>query len=464
VSQLRGVPQSSLDSTELPGTAVDEVLTSVRRLSQTEESPVSRLTSYLKAQVRQRLLRAGGGIDLTKMDRVPERMAWPLHRAGMDPVARLGELRGREPVHRLTSFLGMNIWLVTGDAEARAVLSDTTSYSNDIRPYAGTSGAADGDIGGLGFTDPPEHTRLRRLLTPEFTMRRLERLRPLVADIVERQLDEVERQGPVVELVPAFAFPVPFQVICELLGLPDEDRETFRQLGSARFDVTYGGQGTLGAVSESRRFLMEATRRQRTDPGPGLIGQIIREHGDEIDDFDLGGLADGVFTGGLETSASMLALGTAVLLDHPDDYARIGTDPSVVDRTVEELLRYLSVVQIAFPRFPKHDLDLGGRRIARGDVVICHLAGANRDARSGEGRDLFDTTRPVGPHLAFGHGFHRCVGAELARMELRTAFPALARRFPELRLEPTDLHYRRMSIVYGIEALPVRLARQPALH
>ncbi|MDX6302312.1 MAG: hypothetical protein QOF53_3526 [Nocardioidaceae bacterium] len=425
--------------------------------------------TYLKSQARRLVMSrvAGNGIDLSQLDRVPETLSWPLQRSGLDPVERLGELRSGEPVSKLTSFLGMTIWLVTGDAEVRAVLADKTGYSNDIRPFMGRRGSAtDGDIGGLGFTDPPDHTRLRRLLTPEFTMRRLERLRPRIAGIVEAQLDEMERQGAdggSVDLVEAFAFPVPFLVICELLGLPDEDRDTFRQLGSARFDVSYGGQGTFGAVSGSRKFLMEATRKQREKPGDGLIGQIIREHGDEIGDFDLAGLADGVFTGGLETSASMLALGTAVLLEHPEDYRRVATDPALADRTVEELLRYLSVVQIAFPRFPQRDIELGGHTVSKGDVVICHLAGANRDARGGPGLEGFDARRAPVSHLAFGHGFHRCVGAELARMELRAAFPALARRFPDLAVATDELPFREMSIVFGLESLPVRLRAEAAL-
>ncbi len=431
---------------------------------------MSRLTTYLKARVRKQVLArvAGNGIDLTQLDKVPESLSWPLQRTGVDPVERLGELRARQPVSKLTSFLGMTIWLVTGDAEAREVLADTTSYSNDIRPLMGKRGSTtDGDIGGLGFTDPPEHTRLRRLLTPEFTMRRLERLRPLVAGIVERQLDEVERladRSGTVDLVPTFAFPVPFLVICELLGLPDEDRETFRQLGSARFDVSYGGQGAFGAVSGSRRFLMEATHRQRSNPGDGLIGQIIREHGDDINDFDLAGLADGVFTGGLETSASMLALGTAVLLDHPGDYHRLASDTVAAEHTVEELLRYLSVVQVAFGRFPNRDVELGGQAIAAGDVVIVHLPGANRDARTGAGLETFDALRAPTSHLAFGHGFHRCVGAELARMELRTAFPALARRYPDLAVATDELTFRENSLVYGVESLPVRLRAGASLH
>ena len=428
-----------------------------------------RLVSHVKSAIRRRVMaRVGsGGIDLSQLDRVPESMSWPLKRNGVDPVERLGELRDREPVSRLTSFLGMTVWLVTGDAEAREVLADTTSYSNDIRPFVGQRGSStDGDIGGLGFTDPPDHTRLRKLLTPEFTMRRLDRLRPRVAGIVESQLDQMAAAaaaGRPVDLVPMFAFPVPFLVICELLGLPDEDRDTFRQLGSARFDVSGGGPGTFGAVSDSRSFLKEATRRQRTDPGEGLIGQIIREHGDEISDFDLAGLADGVFTGGLETSASMLALGTAVLLEHPEDYRRVASDPALVDRTVEELLRYLSVVQVSFPRFPKHDVEVAGHTFSHGDVVIVQLAGANRDGRVGDRLDEFDPARPAVSHLAFGHGFHRCVGAELARMELRAAFPALARRFPDLTLATDRLDYREMSIVYGVESLPVRLQPEPAL-
>ena len=422
-----------------------------------------RLTSYLKSRTRRLVLARVGadGIDLSTLDRVPETLTWPLQRNGLHPVDRLSELRSREPIARLTSFLGMTIWVVSGDAEAREVLSDPLSYSNDIRPFMGKRGSTtDGDIGGLGFTDPPDHTRLRRLLTPEFTMRRLERLRPRIAEIVEAQLDVIERQGAEtgqVDLVPSFAFPVPFLVICELLGLPDEDRETFRRLGSARFDVSHGGQGVFGAVSGSRSFLMEATRKQRQEPGDGLIGQIIREHGDEINDFDLAGLADGVFTGGLETSASMLALGTAVLLDHPDDYRAVAEDPGVVDRTVEELLRYLSVVQVAFPRFPRHDLEIAGRSVSKGDVVICQIAGANRDARTGPGMEVFDAGRRATSHLAFGHGFHRCVGAELARMELRAAFPRLARRFPDLALATDQLAYRQRSIVYGVDSLPVRL-------
>jgi cytochrome P450 len=422
------------------------------------------LMTTVRNAVRDRLVARAGGIDLTRLHEVPESLSWPLRREGTAPGARLSASRDQDPVQRLASFLGLELWLVTGDAEVRQVLRDTQSYSTDIRPYMGRSGSTtDGDIGGLGFTDPPEHTRLRRLLTPEFTMRRLERLRPRIEEIVQRQVEEVAAAGEggdVVDLVPTFSFPIPFLVICELLGLPDEERDTFRALATARFDISKGGPGSIGAIGGSREFLLGEAARQRVDPGPGLIGRLVRDHGDEVNDFDLGGLADGVFTGGLETSASMLALGTAVLLEDRELWDHLVVEPTSAGPIVDDLLRLLSVVQVAFPRFVRREVEVAGKRIRAGSVVLCSLPAANRDPRTTAG-DRIDLERANGSHLAFGHGFHRCVGAELARLELRTAFPLLARRFPQMRLAvpAADLEYRATSLVYGVESLPVRLHR-----
>jgi cytochrome P450 len=428
------------------------------------------VTAWLGRRMLARVRRRN--VDLTKMPFVPNILMMPLQRDRLDPVPGLATVREQAPMTRLARMFGISIWLVTGHEATRTLLSNTSDFSNDIRPYIGGSQeSAEQYIGGLGFTDPPEHTRLRRILTPEFTMRRLERLKPRIADIIDRQLDEFEAVGQGADLVEHFAGPIPFLVICDLLGLPDEDREQFQQYGQARFDVTQGGIGSLGAVSESRQFLLDAVKRQRDAPGDGLIGKLIQEHGGEIDDFDLGGLADGVFTGGFETSASMLALGAMVLTQHPEEFAWLRTDDAAVDPMVEELLRYLSVVQIAFPRFARDDLELYGNQVEAGDVVIFSLSGANRDATSagnsghsdeqaGEDNSLerFDPHRLSAPHYAFGHGFHRCIGAELARMELRAAYPALVRRFPKLRLavDPAELNFRKLSIVYGVESLPVR--------
>ncbi len=422
------------------------------------------LLERLKSAAVKRVIARTGGVDLSKLDRIPDSIAWPLSRDGVDPTARLTAARNADPVQKLASFMGLELWLVTGYDEAREVLGNV-NHSTDIRPFMGASGDVEkGDIGGLGFTDPPEHTRQRKLLTPEFTMRRLARLKPGINEIIERQLQETADEAAaspdgVVDLSRTFAFPVPFRVICDLLGLPDEQREKFRQLGTARFDMSQGAIGSMGAIGGSREFLLAETARQRHDPGPGLIGQIIREHPDQINDFDLGGLADGAFTGGLETSASMLALGTVVLLQNRELWKALGTDPDSVEPIVEELLRQLSVVQVAFPRIAKEDLVLGGHQIKKGAVMLAHLPTASRDPRSTPGEGLCPMTASSN-HLAFGHGLHRCVGAELARMELRAAYPALARRFPDMQLavDPSELEYHGRSIVYGLESLPVRLS------
>jgi cytochrome P450 len=399
--------------------------------------------------------------DLSRVPFVPRSFVLPFQRDGLDPVAKLGRRRATAPVGKLTRLFGMNIWLVTGYEEARWVLADVgQQFSNDIRPLVASAGSTEvHSVGGLGLTDPPDHTRLRDVLTPEFTKRRLARLQPRIAQIVEQQLDELARSGPTPDLVSTFAFPVPFLVICDLLGLSPEDRDQFRPLGTARFDLREGGVGLFGAASRSREFLFQAVRQQRDNPGDGLIGQIIRERGDEISDTDLAGLADGVFLGGYETSASMLALGTLVLLQHQEARDLVRDDPTSVDQVVEELLRYLTVVQTSFPRFARHDMDLFGNHVEAGDVVLVSLVRADRDAALGAAPDSFDPHRPAGPHLAFGHGRHRCVGSELARMELRAAYPALLQRFPQMRLaiEPHQLTFRKLSAVYGVEAMPVHL-------
>jgi cytochrome P450 len=402
----------------------------------------------------------GEDMDLSRVKVVPRSLRPPLKRIGVDPHPRLTRMREDEPFTELARFFGRTIWLASGHAEVRAVLADSKSFSNDIRPFVGRGQAKEEHaIGGLGFTDPPEHTRLRQILTPEFTMARLERLRPRITQIVHQQLDLVEAAGPTVDLVQDFALPIPFAVISELLGLDQEEREEFWRIGTARFDVSAGGVGAFDAASESRDFLLAATRKQRQSPGEGLIGSIIKQLGDEIDDITLSGLADGVLLGGYETTASTLALGIHVLLQSPEGMALLRADDESVSGIVEELLRYLSVVQVAFPRFAKRDMVVLGRKISAGDVLIASLSGANRDAGLGDQMERFDPTRGPVSHVAFGYGFHRCVGAELARMELRTAYPALLRRFPDLRLavRPDQLKFRKLSLVYGLESLPVQL-------
>jgi len=407
--------------------------------------------------------RRGGGVDVTEL--LPEEATLTLRRDGIHPVAELSELRAREPVSALNSPYGIRAWLVTGYEESKAVLADTTSFSNDFTHIVGKFGiTAEQDPGGLGFADPPDHTRLRRFLTPEFTVRRLRRLAPRIEAIVEGQLDVMAARvaaGEQADLARDFALPIPSLAICELLGIRYEDRGDFERLSAARFDLLGGLGGSFGAMSESVGYLMEVAAKERRDPGDGLLGMLIRDHGDEIDDRELAGIADGLLTGGLETTTSMLALGGLVVMREAGlREALLGEDgAAAADRLVEELLRLITPVQVAFPRFARTDTVVGGVRIEAGDIVVCSLIAADRDPALGEGMDAVDLTRTVPPHLAFGYGIHRCVGAELARMELRTAYPALVSRFPGIRpaVAEGELPYRKLSFVYGVDALPVEL-------
>ncbi|MEU5432199.1 cytochrome P450 [Streptomyces sp. NPDC020719] len=420
-----------------------------------------RLVRIHLARLR-RSRRGDGGLGETLL---PDSLSMALRRDGLEPVADLDRKREAAPVIRAARWFGVNAWLVTGHDEVKAVLGRAGAFSNDFSRLVERAGLdAGAHPGGLGFSDPPDHTRLRRLLTPEFTMRRLERLAPRIQEIVEGRLDAMAEQTGPVDLMRAFALPVPSLTMCELLGVPHANNPEFQRLSVAHFDVSGEPDEVLRAASTALSHLMRLVRQQRESPGDGLLGMLVREHGDEISDRELAGLADGVLTGGLETTASMLALGTVALLADPVHLRLLRHEAGggEVEWLVEELLRYLSVAQVAFPRFVRHDIDICGVTMKEGDLVVCSLSGANRDQSLGPGAERFDPTRRVSArpsHLAFGHGIHRCIGAELARMELRIAYPALVRRFPAMRLavEPHEIPFRKLSIVYGVESLPVLL-------
>ncbi|MET9633228.1 cytochrome P450 [Lentzea sp. NPDC006480] len=397
------------------------------------------------------------GFDLESSWFVPSRVLAPLRRNGLNPVPELARMQAHGPITRLP--LPVTVWLVTGYEASKQVLVDSESFSNDFGHFREMGLFADEAPGGLGFSDPPEHTRLRKVLTPEFTMRRLSRLVPRIEAIVADQLDLMSMKDGPVDLVENFAMPVPALTICELLGVPASEREEFQRRSVARFDLGGAATASLSAVSESVVYFRELVRAQRQAPNDGLLGELIRKHGDELDDDELAGLADGLLTGGFETTASMISLGTLAMLHDPDLFARVRDDDDAIGGVVDELLRHQSVVQVAFLRVARKDFEIAGTRVRAGDIVACSLSQANRDPSVYSSPDDICPTRPAAQHLAFGYGAHRCIGAELAKMELRIAYPALVRRFPELLLaaDPAALSFRKLSIVYGLHSLPVHL-------
>ncbi|MER6958718.1 cytochrome P450 [Streptomyces sp. NPDC000618] len=396
---------------------------------------------------------------MTGISAVPPHLA----RDGFRLAPELARLRDDQPVARLVLPNGATAWLVTRHAHIREVLSDADRFGSDhgtlSDPNEGgvvVSGVTPVRHGDITQYDPPDHTRLRRMVAAGFTARRIADLRDNVGVIVSETLDTMERTGSPADLVQSFSLPIPSLIICQLLGVPYEDRAGFHERSVVRLDSTLSLATRAAAIQESRRYMLRLVARQRVRPGEGLLGSLVREHGDELDDQELAGIGDVILFGGHETTANMLALGTLLLLQNPE-YIEQLKDPQRLKQVTDELLRYLSVVQTGVPRVCRHDTTIAGQRILRGERILCSLPSGNHDSSYTAGPDAFDPTRNHSAHLAFGHGVHYCLGAPLARLEMNTALPALFERFPRLRLDTAmdELEFRTQSAIYGVAALPV---------
>ena len=397
---------------------------------------------------------------------VPVPHGLPMERdAGpFDPPRRITELREAHPVSPMLFPDGHEGWLVTGYDEVRKLMADTRfSSRQDLGvmhvPYEtpGIPAATEPSpqLPGLFISmDPPDHTRLRRTLTGAFTVKRMKQLEEHIADIVERQLDELARLAPPVDLVKAFALPVPSLVICELLGVPYEDRDTF-QVNSAKFlekDVVL--EEKMAAFGAMNAYLTDLVTRKRAEPGEDLLSDLARN--DDLAVEELTGIAFLLLLAGHETTANMLSLGTFALLEHPEQLAALRADPELLPGAVEELMRYLSVADI-FYRYATEDIELGGETITEGSTVVVSLLAANRDPRRFDHADTLDVHRNARGHLSFGHGIHQCLGQQLARIEMRAGFAGLLRRFPSLELAvPADeVKLKTDMNIYGVHELPV---------
>ncbi|MFI5606902.1 cytochrome P450 [Amycolatopsis sp. NPDC051903] len=379
-------------------------------------------------------------------------------RNGFDPLPELERLRAERPVTKVDHHWGVQTWLVTRYDDVRMILGDHKRFTSAPPPYFATEGE-DG-VEGTGWFivyNPPAHTRLRRMLAAEFTKRRLARLEPRIEATVTEHLDEIEKAGPDAELVGQFALRLPMLVICELFGVSVESRTELLPLSSKFTDFSLPVEQRREASERAGAIMVEFVREQRANPGEGMLGMLIREHGDDLTDRELAGVADLMVQAGYETTMSMLSLGTLVLLRHPEHIPLLFAGEQELEQVVEELLRYLSITHNLFPRVAQEDVTISGQPVRAGELLMCSPPIANRDEKLGEGMDRFDPARKQGGHLAFGHGIHHCIGAPLARLELRMALPALFRRFPGLRLAVPfeDVAWRPNTNFYGLDSLPV---------
>jgi cytochrome P450 len=275
---------------------------------------------------------------------------------------------------------------------------------------------------------------------------------------VDDHVDAMLRAGPPADLVAAFALPVPSLVICELLGVPYTDRQRFQRMSRTLLSLATEGPELLRAREELRGYMSDLVAAKRAHPVDDLLSGLARHDGrDALTDEELLNIGLILLVAGHETTANMLALGTLCLLRHPEELQRLRDDPSLVDGAVEELLRYLTIVQFGLIRVATEPVRLGDRAIAPGDPLVLSLAAANRDPEHFPDPDRLDVGRGHTPHLAFGHGVHQCLGQQLARVEMRIGFAALLQRLPGLALAvpPERIRMRDEMVIYGVEELPV---------
>lgn len=404
-------------------------------------------------------------------------------RFAADPYPTYAALREQRPVYRATLPSGVDAWLVTRYAEGRQALADARLSKDPSRHSeqahrsgrVGIPGERSADlVSHLLNIDPPDHTRLRRLVSKAFTPRRVAAFEPRVRQLTEQLIDGFSGRGEA-DLIHAFAFPLPIYAVCDLLGVPAEDQDDFRDW--AGMMIRHGGGprgGVAKAVKRIRRYLAELIHRKRAqlatraEADEDLISGLIRasDHGEQLTENEVAAMAFILLFAGFETTVNLIGNGLYTLLRHPEQRTRlqeaVAADDSSAERflngAVEELLRYDGPVEMATWRFATEPVELGGARIEKGEPVLVVLAATDRDPDLFAHPDALNLTRSDNPHLGFGHGVHYCLGAPLARLEGRVALGTLLSRLPDLQLDaaPEELRWRGGLIMRGLRTLPVR--------
>ncbi|MCX5207129.1 cytochrome P450 [Streptomyces sp. NBC_00237] len=372
-----------------------------------------------------------------------------------DPPAELIDAREHAPLSRITHPGGVPGWMITGYDLVKSVLADPRfSSRKDLLNVVADFKIPPAPPGEFLLTDDPEHGRYRKPLVGKFTARRMRLLTERIEQITDDCLDAMAKAGPSADLVTAFARPIPTIVICELLGVPYEERGSFEEQIALFMNGEPNDEELIAAYAATQQYLAGLVAAKRANPTDDVLSELADS---DLSDEELQGISLILLAAGLDTTANMLALGTFALLENPAQLAALRADPSLTDRAVEELLRYLTVAK-TFMRTATEDVELGGQTIEAGTTVLLSYNTANRDPERFTAPHSLDIRRQDGGHLAFGHGVHLCLGQQLARIEMRIALRALLDRFPTLRLAVPAEEVRlrpEAADVYGVKSLPV---------
>jgi cytochrome P450 len=394
---------------------------------------------------------SGGDIDLPVIP-LPRDARCPLH-----PPAEFEAWRDSEGMQQV-SWRGVRAWAVSRYADIRQALTDPR-VSAELSTFDMETVGADTALV-FPRLDDPEHNRLRRMMTSDFTVRRIADMRPQIQRLVDGFLDTMVEKGPPTDLVRDFALPIPSMVICRLLGVPYADHEFFEVNSAKSLDLSIDATEAAMAGAAVYNYINELVSAKMREPGDDLISRLASrvEHG-EINPATVAMTSFIMLQAGHETTASMIALGTLTLMQHPEMFELVAQteDEAVIGHVVDELMRYLSIVQTQVERIVVEDMTLGGQQVSAGDVLLINIPAGNWDPEFAENPEVFDITRKTRGHVGFGYGVHQCIGLNLARLELQIALPSLAHRIPDLRLAvPAEqLEFKGEHGIYGIRELPV---------
>jgi cytochrome P450 len=368
-------------------------------------------------------------------------------------------------VHQLVLPSGTPVWLVTRYEEARQALNDPRlSKDETLRSQVATLSFPSHVEARMNHhmlnADPPDHTRLRRLVSAAFTARRVDALRPRIQEITDQLLDELAPADEV-DLLDAFAFPLPIQVICELIGVPMDDRDDFRRWSNAILTSPQSSQEAITSAVAMIEYIGALLERKRAEPADDLLTALIevQDGGDRLTEGELSSMVFLLLVAGHETTVNLIGNGVHALLTHPDQLARLRAEPALLPRAIEEFLRYESPVETATFRITTEPVEFAGVTVPANQVLLVSLLAANRDGDRFPDADRLDIGRDGSQHVAFGHGIHYCLGAPLARLEGQIAIGSLLARFDhlELAIPAESLNWRPGVLMRGLNSLPVRL-------